>query len=141
MGTKVALSESVKIQDNTLQMKKEFVRLHRKGMTVKEIAERFDLSTWTVYHYLGEIAEENGLTREELLSKPKKPAVKNATAYLVEEIDYCIPGGIIIEVKRRKSTSDEIKLLSSYAKDTDKSLSDLDKKVLASIKELEKISN
>lgn len=53
--------------NRTLEMKSAYVPLFRTGMTPKQIAKEFDLSEWTVYHYLDEIAQENGVPRESLL--------------------------------------------------------------------------
>ena len=50
-------------------MKREFMNLHNEGLGIREIAEMFNLGISTVYFYLGEIAEKNGVRREELLSR------------------------------------------------------------------------
>lgn len=50
-------------------MKREFMNLHKEGLGIREIAERFNLNISTVYYRLGEIAEKNGVRREELLSR------------------------------------------------------------------------
>ena len=57
--------------ERTLKMMKEYVGLFEEGLGPKEIAEKFDLDPWTVYHYLGEIAEEAGVPRESLLKQPQ----------------------------------------------------------------------
>lgn len=58
------------MNERTLQMKQNYMKLHSEGHTPKEIAREFGLSLFTVYHYLGEIADENGVTRESLLEIP-----------------------------------------------------------------------
>ena len=57
--------------ERTLKMKEGYVELFNKGYTVKQIAETFGLSTWTVYHYLDEIAEKAGVPREALLNRSR----------------------------------------------------------------------
>lgn len=56
-----------KINERTLQMMRHFMELHNAGYTIKEIAKKFELSAHTVYARLQEIADANGVTREELL--------------------------------------------------------------------------
>jgi len=59
--------------ERTLQMKRSFMKLHEKGLGVREIAEQFNLSLYTVYSALGEIAQAAGVTRESLLQRPHGP--------------------------------------------------------------------
>lgn len=58
-----------KPNERTLKMMESFMSLHREGHDVNEIAKMFGLSYSTVYKRLGEIAEKEGVTREELLEK------------------------------------------------------------------------
>lgn len=58
--------------ENVLQFKKIFLVKRRGGLSVKEIAEQCHISTTYGYHLLQEIADENGMTREEVLGKNKK---------------------------------------------------------------------
>ncbi|MDO5451603.1 MAG: helix-turn-helix transcriptional regulator [Candidatus Saccharibacteria bacterium] len=53
----------------TLKMKEEYVSLFNEGLTPKQIADKFGLSSWTVYHHLGEIAERAGVPRDSLLKR------------------------------------------------------------------------
>lgn len=53
------------------QMMQNFVRHWKDGLYVPQIAEKYGLSASTVYLRLAEIAESNGLTRDELLQRPK----------------------------------------------------------------------
>ena len=46
---------------------KGFMQLRQDGKTIAEIAKYFQVSTWTVYQSLQEIADANGVNREELL--------------------------------------------------------------------------
>jgi transposase len=62
-----------KQQESTRTMMEQFLKLKEHGCTIPEIAEKFGLSWTTVYNALGEIAKENGQTREELLDRPMSP--------------------------------------------------------------------
>lgn len=57
--------------ERTLQMKQAYVRLHESGLSPKNIAHMFDLDVGTVYKYLQEIADANGVTRKSLLETPR----------------------------------------------------------------------
>ena len=59
-----------KINERTLNMKREYVRLHNEGYTPSEIAKKYDLSLSTIYKSLEEIARKAGVTRESLLERP-----------------------------------------------------------------------
>lgn len=56
-----------RLNERTLQMMENFMELHNAGWTIKQIADKYELSVSTVYARLQEIADENGVTREELL--------------------------------------------------------------------------
>lgn len=60
-----------------------FMEKHRQGYSIKEISEMFGISDRMAYLLLAEIAEKNGVTREELLqnqvSSDRKPFVQNRT--------------------------------------------------------------
>lgn len=56
--------------ERTLQMQQNYVRLHNEGLSPIEIAKVYDLSAWTVYNALQEIADEAGVSRESLLARP-----------------------------------------------------------------------
>ena len=60
----------MKKNERTLQMMKNYVSLHDGGMSPRDIAKKFDLSYWTVYNALQEIADSAGVTRESLLERP-----------------------------------------------------------------------
>lgn len=55
------------VSERVLRMKQDFMRLHEEGYSIPEIAELYNLSGRTVYRHLQEIAEENGVKREDLL--------------------------------------------------------------------------
>ena len=61
---------ATKQHERTLQMMKCYVDLFNGGLSPKEIADKFNLSSWTVYHYLPEIAANAGVSRESLLRAP-----------------------------------------------------------------------
>lgn len=54
-------------------MKENFIELHAQGLTVPEIAEKFNLGESTVYKKLQEIADANGVTRDSLLQQVRTP--------------------------------------------------------------------
>ena len=56
--------------ERTLQMQQNYVRLHEQGLSPIEIAKVYDLSAWTVYNSLQEIADKAGVSRESLLMRP-----------------------------------------------------------------------
>ena len=69
------------INVGTRKMMDEYCYWHfEKGLTPKEIAKKFRLSYSCVISHLGEIARENGCTREELLESPNRSG---------ERIRYC----------------------------------------------------
>lgn len=57
--------------ERTLRMKASFMQLHEQGLSVKEIAHKFDLASCTVYGCLQEIADANGVSRASLLQIPR----------------------------------------------------------------------
>lgn len=59
--------------ERTLKMKQEFISLHNQGLSIKEIAARFNLSVATIYANLGSIAKKEGCTRESLLVEVHAP--------------------------------------------------------------------
>ena len=50
-----------------------FIKFYNEGMSIPEIAEKSAVTTRTVYAYLQEIAEKNGVSRESLLERVHKP--------------------------------------------------------------------
>ena len=53
------------------EMMRHFIQHWKDGLSVSQIAEKYGLSDSTVYLRLAEIAESNGLTRDELLQQPR----------------------------------------------------------------------
>ena len=56
-----------KTSTRVLEMQRNFIRLRNEGKSIAEIANAFNLSTCTVYLRLQEIADENGVSRKDLL--------------------------------------------------------------------------
>lgn len=56
--------------ENVLQFKQVFLAKKQKGLSVREIAEQCHISTTYGYYLLQEIADENGMTRDEVLRQP-----------------------------------------------------------------------
>ena len=65
-----------KESERTKLMKQNFMELHNRGLTIPEIAERYDLSKITVYRNLQTVADENGVSRESLLQIIRMPTDK-----------------------------------------------------------------
>lgn len=55
------------------RLREGFMEMRGQNKTIEEIAEHFQVSTWTVYHALDDIAKENGVTREDLLYVVQEP--------------------------------------------------------------------
>lgn len=55
----------------TLKMMDNFITDHNAGLTIHEIADKYQLSDWSVYNRLDEIAKNAGVTRESLLARPR----------------------------------------------------------------------
>lgn len=74
--------------ERTLQMKEEFCELRAKGISISDIAKKYDLSLGTVYRSLDDIARANGCTRESLLTTPHSlPVTYERQFEPVPEID------------------------------------------------------
>lgn len=65
--------------ERTFQMKQSYVELHNQGLSVREIAKRFNLTPRAVYTCLNDIALQAGVPRESLLDRShkqhKKPCI------------------------------------------------------------------
>lgn len=74
--------------ERTFQMKEQFMTLHEQNLSIKEIAYRFNLSTYTVYSHLQEIADRAGVARESLLQIPHSQHVTYERKYApVQPVD------------------------------------------------------
>lgn len=54
------------------QLKKNFMKHHEKGETIREISNRYHVTTRHIYSILQEIADENNVSRESLLTTPHR---------------------------------------------------------------------
>lgn len=60
---------SMKRTEKVSRMMEEFMKLHKEGHSIQEIAAKYELDVSTVYNSLQEIAEKNHVTRESLLKR------------------------------------------------------------------------
>lgn len=63
---------ATKTSEHAFKMQENFWSLHLQGFSVREIANMYGLSPSTVYSYLDKIAQEHGVSREELLQQVHK---------------------------------------------------------------------
>ena len=54
------------------ELKKNFMKHHEEGKTIKEISELYNVSTRHIYNSLQDIADENNVSRESLLTNVHK---------------------------------------------------------------------
>lgn len=54
------------------ELKKNFMKHHEEGKTIKEIAELYNVSIRHIYNSLQDIADENNVSRESLLKNIHK---------------------------------------------------------------------
>lgn len=59
--------------ERTLKMKQEYVTLYDQGLSPKEIAKKFNLSSAVIYENLAEIAQASNRDRASLLSRRSSP--------------------------------------------------------------------
>lgn len=55
--------------ERTIKMRENFISLWSEGFSIKEIAEKYNLSETTVYNHLDYIARASGMNRKQLLSR------------------------------------------------------------------------
>lgn len=58
------------VSERVKELKKNFISHRENGETIKDISNRYQVSTRHIYHILHEIADENGVSRESLLVSP-----------------------------------------------------------------------
>lgn len=74
--------------ERTLKMMANFMSHHEAGMSIPEIAKKYDLTARVVYYRLDEIAEAAGVTRESLLEVIQPPRIgSNWYIKPVEKVD------------------------------------------------------
>ena len=66
-----------KTSERVNRLIEEYMPKREKGMSNEEIAADYGLSVQTFYNHLQKIADENGVTREELLYRPNKSHVQS----------------------------------------------------------------
>lgn len=60
------------VNERTKKYKQNFMKEREKGLSIPEIAKKYDISRRHAYFILQEIADENGVERSELLKQPHK---------------------------------------------------------------------
>lgn len=65
-----------KESERVRQMKENFMELHMQGFSIREIAEKYNLSPRTVYQRLQDIADANKVSRDSLLQIVRTPSEK-----------------------------------------------------------------
>ena len=73
----------MKENERTFQMKLNFMKHHRDGMTIPEIADHYNLSRRTVYRSLQSIADTNGVSRDALLKVPHAEHAKYEREFIL----------------------------------------------------------
>lgn len=94
--------------ERTFQMLKNFLQLRDQGLSIKEIAYKFNLDTSTVYRNLDRVVQQYNathpdtpITRESLLERPHSPHVPHEYSYaLLAPVDI---------VQFRKDLSDMLR--------------------------------
>jgi|GEM_PF-2102618 predicted DNA-binding protein YlxM (UPF0122 family) len=72
-------------QERTLRMISGFFTDHMAGLTIPEIAAKYNVNVSTIYYYLQEIADSHGVTRDSLLE------VVHSPHYMSESINKPAP--------------------------------------------------
>lgn len=76
----VTESKNAKTSERTRMMMSQFMSLHNQGYSISQIAEKFNLSKPTIYKYLEQIAQQEGVSRESLLQE-----IHTSPAYWLRE--------------------------------------------------------
>ena len=106
-----------KTSERMKQMKQGFLDLRQAGKSFSDIAEFFGLSVWSVYDNLLEIADANGLSREDLLYRIHKPHVMSSTSQKVKNVDK----HLTVE-ELQKNFSDMLSITNYIISNIDKAL-------------------
>lgn len=64
-----------KVSERVHVMKENFMALHEAGYSIPDIAKKYNLNNSTVYRCLQEIADANGVNREDLLQIVRNKSV------------------------------------------------------------------
>lgn len=106
-----------KTSERMEQMKQGFLELRNAGKLFSEIAEVFGVSVWSIYDNLQEIADANGLSREDLLYRIHKPHVMSSTSQKVKNVDK----HLTVE-ELQKNFSDMLSITNYIISNIDKTL-------------------
>ena len=106
-----------KTSERMEQMKQGFLELRNAGKLFSEIAEVFGVSVWSIYDNLQEIADANGLSREDLLYRIHKPHVMSSTPQKVKNVDK----HLTVE-ELQKNFSDMLSITNYIISNIDKAL-------------------
>lgn len=60
-------------EERIKEMINSFIKMRQEGKTISEIAVHYNLSTTIIYYHLQEIADINGVSRDELFDRVHKP--------------------------------------------------------------------
>lgn len=76
--------------ERTFQMLTNYLELRKQGLSIKQIAYKYDLSTSTVYKYLDNVANQYNathpdtpITRDELLDQPHSQYNRTEYSYAI----------------------------------------------------------
>ena len=102
-----------------LEMRKNFLDLRKKGKSLSEIAEYYNLSLRTIYYELQAIADMNGISRKDLLENdypetrmsPSKVSLTKKETVNIDEFESFSKDTIII-------LDNHIKNLENFLKET-----------------------
>ena len=106
-----------KTSERMEHMKQGFLELRNAGKLFSEIAEVFGVSVWSIYDNLQEIADANGLSREDLLYRIHKPHVMSSTSQKVKNVDK----HLTVE-ELQKNFSDMLSITNYIISNIDKAL-------------------
>ena len=106
-----------KTSERMEQMKQGFLELRNAGKLFSEIAEVFGVSVWSIYDNLQEIADANGLSREDLLYRIHKPDLLSSTSQKVQNVDK----HLTVE-ELQKNFSDMLSITNYIISNIDKAL-------------------
>ena len=106
-----------KTSERMEQMKQGFLELRNAGKLFSEIAEVFGVSVWSIYDNLQEIADANGLSREDLLYRIHKPHVMSSPSQKVKNVDK----HLTVE-ELQKNFSDMLSITNYIISNIDKAL-------------------
>ena len=69
-------------------MMEQFMSFHKEGLTIGEIAKRFEISPCRIYGLLQQIADANGVERKELLERVHSPHILTSKPGARDRADF-----------------------------------------------------